>query len=164
MTLMAGGSTPYTSRKPSRVIHRHAQRRVGRQIERADVEQLLVRPVEAVQPRHVPGARARRRRRRLLPHQTEPGDGRQRGDAARSHAAIVIEFTAVTRTAAVCAGLAILCGGTACSRRAPDSPLIPATTTMVTAWLVPLNPLTDPSLTDPKLADQIQWGYKILPD
>ena len=57
-----------------------------------------------------------------------------------------------------------LLAGAACSRRAADSPLIPATTTMVTAWQVPLNPLTDPSLTDPKLADQIKWGYKIFTD
>jgi thiosulfate dehydrogenase len=65
---------------------------------------------------------------------------------------------------AACAVLATVVAAAACSRSAPAGPLIPATTTMVTAWQVPLNPLTDPSLTDPKLADQIKWGYKIFTD
>ena len=67
------------------------------------------------------------------------------------------------RLALSAAAIALL-AGTACARRAPDSPLIPATTTMVTAWQIPLNPLADPSLTDPKLGDQIRWGYKIFTD
>ena len=43
------------------------------------------------------------------------------------------------------------------------SPLIPASTTMVTAWQVPQDPTRDTSL-DPKLADQIKWGYRIFVD
>jgi thiosulfate dehydrogenase len=51
-----------------------------------------------------------------------------------------------------------------CSRSAPPSPLIAASTTMVTAWQIPQNPLTDPALTDPKLSEQIKWGYRIFVD
>lgn len=40
--------------------------------------------------------------------------------------------------------------------------LIPATTTMVTAWDVPDNPLTDPSLDDSRLSKDIRWGYKLF--
>ena len=35
---------------------------------------------------------------------------------------------------------------------------------MVTAWQVPLDPLKDPSLTDPKVAEQVKWGYRIFVD
>jgi thiosulfate dehydrogenase len=54
----------------------------------------------------------------------------------------------------------------ACARPAgkPANPLVPATTTMVTAWQVPLDPTKDPALTDPKIADPIKWGYKIFVD
>src|SRR5471032_634510 len=41
-------------------------------------------------------------------------------------------------------------------------PLIPATTTMVTAWDVPDNPLTDPSLDDSRLSKDIRWGFKLF--
>src|SRR5499427_1039749 len=40
--------------------------------------------------------------------------------------------------------------------------LIPATTTMVTAWDVPENPLTDKSLDDSRLSKDIRWGYKLF--
>src|SRR5215831_21103904 len=40
--------------------------------------------------------------------------------------------------------------------------LVPATTTMVTAWDVPGNPLTDPSLDDSRLSKDIRWGYQIF--
>src|SRR5437763_15821728 len=40
--------------------------------------------------------------------------------------------------------------------------LIPATTTMVTAWDVPQNPLTDPSLDDSRLSRDIRWGFKLF--
>jgi thiosulfate dehydrogenase len=40
--------------------------------------------------------------------------------------------------------------------------LIPASTTMVTAWDVPQNPLTDASLDDSKLSKDIRWGYKLF--
>src|SRR6185295_2956854 len=50
-----------------------------------------------------------------------------------------------------------------CARSAPG-PLVAASTTMVTAWQIPQNPLTDPALTDPKLSEQIKWGYRIFVD
>ena len=40
--------------------------------------------------------------------------------------------------------------------------LIPASTTMVTAWDIPQNPLTDASLDDSKLSKDIRWGYKLF--
>jgi thiosulfate dehydrogenase len=59
--------------------------------------------------------------------------------------------------------------GVACSRmpRSPGgapsaTPLIPARTTMVTAWQVPKNPLTDPTLDDSRLSAEIRWGFKIF--
>jgi thiosulfate dehydrogenase len=55
--------------------------------------------------------------------------------------------------------LALACGS--CARPAPRSPLIPATTTMVTAWQIPQDPTQDKAL-DPKLADQIKWGYRLF--
>jgi thiosulfate dehydrogenase len=50
----------------------------------------------------------------------------------------------------------------ACVRRPAPSPLVPAATTMVTAWEVPQDPSKDPSLTDPRLGEQIRWGYRIF--
>src|SRR5262245_4436961 len=43
-----------------------------------------------------------------------------------------------------------------------DGPLIPAKMTMVTAWDVPSNPLTDKTLDDSRLSKEIKWGYKIF--
>src|SRR5882724_6194561 len=40
--------------------------------------------------------------------------------------------------------------------------LVPASTTMVTAWDVPENPLTDKSLDDSRLSKDIRWGYKLF--
>lgn len=51
-----------------------------------------------------------------------------------------------------------------CSRGPNRTPLVAASTTMVTAWQVPQNPLTDPTLDDPRLAEQIKWGYRIFTD
>ena len=68
---------------------------------------------------------------------------------------------------ATCAAVVVslVAAAGACSRSArPSNPLVPATTTMVTAWQVPLDPLKDPTLTDPKVADQIKWGYRIFVD
>jgi thiosulfate dehydrogenase len=55
-------------------------------------------------------------------------------------------------------------GAWACAWSGPPSPLISASTTMVTAWQIPRDPLLDPSLTDPKLAEPIKWGYRIFVD
>src|SRR5881628_236299 len=51
-----------------------------------------------------------------------------------------------------------------CSRARRDPPLIRSTTTMVTAWQVPQNPLEDKSLDNSPLAEQIRWGYRIFTD
>jgi thiosulfate dehydrogenase len=57
--------------------------------------------------------------------------------------------------------LAVAAGSCA---KPPPNPLIPASTTMVTAWQIPKDPTHDPSLTDAKLGDQIRWGYRIFVD
>ena len=41
-------------------------------------------------------------------------------------------------------------------------PLISSRTTMVTAWEIPKNPLTDPALDHSRLADEIRWGFRIF--
>ena len=45
-----------------------------------------------------------------------------------------------------------------------NGPLISSKTTMQTAWDFPRNPLTDPSLDDTKLSNDIRWGFKIFTD
>src|SRR5262249_15233218 len=58
---------------------------------------------------------------------------------------------------------AVSCG--ACSRpKTPPNPLIAASTTMVTAWQIPLDPLKQAIAGDAKLTDQIKWGYRIFVD
>jgi thiosulfate dehydrogenase len=61
-------------------------------------------------------------------------------------------------------GAALAFAAVSCARPAPPSPLIPAATTMVTAWQIPQDPTQDPKLTDPKLGEQIKWGYRIFID
>ena len=51
-----------------------------------------------------------------------------------------------------------------CSRLREKSPLVAATSTMVTAWVVPRNPLEDDTLGNSPLAEQIRWGYRIFVD
>jgi thiosulfate dehydrogenase len=61
-------------------------------------------------------------------------------------------------------------GAAACSKTPKTSngvpllagQLIPASTTMVTAWDMPQNPLTDPSLDDSRLSKDIRWGFKLF--
>lgn len=65
----------------------------------------------------------------------------------------------------ICLALVVSCAG--CARHEPKSPLIAATTTMVTAWQVPLNPLDGASpagASDQRASDQIRWGFKIFTD
>src|SRR4051794_24516440 len=56
----------------------------------------------------------------------------------------------------------------ACAKKAPppppkfSGPLISSKTTMTTAWEFPKNPLTDASLDDSKLSNEIRWGFKIF--
>ena len=40
--------------------------------------------------------------------------------------------------------------------------LVPASTTMVTAWDIPQNPLKDSTLDDSRLSKDIRWGYKLF--
>ena len=64
-------------------------------------------------------------------------------------------------------GVVFATGAGACSPAGsgkPGSPLISAATTMVTAWEVPKNPLTDSSLDESPLSKQIRWGYQIFVD
>jgi thiosulfate dehydrogenase len=58
------------------------------------------------------------------------------------------------------------CLASACARRpAADAPrLVAASTTMVTAWQVPSNPLEDKTLDKSPLAEQVRWGYQIFTD
>ena len=51
---------------------------------------------------------------------------------------------------------------TACSRAGNSGPLISSRTTMMTAWEFPKNPLTDPTLDDSKLSNEIRWGFRIF--
>jgi thiosulfate dehydrogenase len=45
---------------------------------------------------------------------------------------------------------------------AANTILIPASATMVTAWDIPKNPLTDSSLTGNPLSQQIRWGFQLF--
>ena len=45
-----------------------------------------------------------------------------------------------------------------------SGPLVSSATTMVTAWFIPKNPLTDPSLDNSKLSQDIKWGFRIFTD
>lgn len=72
------------------------------------------------------------------------------------------------------ASVLALCAVSACSTPQPpapgapvlryklNGPLVPATMTMVTAWDVPQNPLTDTSLDQSKLSKEIQLGYRLF--
>jgi thiosulfate dehydrogenase len=72
-------------------------------------------------------------------------------------------IVSVTRVACAIVMAAVSAAG--CSRsRTPPNRLIPASTTMVTAWQIPQDPLKEPLVGDAKLADQIKWGYRIFVD
>ena len=43
-----------------------------------------------------------------------------------------------------------------------NGPLVPARMTMVAAWDVPQNPLTDKTLDQSKLSKEIQLGYRLF--
>jgi thiosulfate dehydrogenase len=65
--------------------------------------------------------------------------------------------------------LILVVSAAACSRgyRPPpkySGPLINSKTTMVTAWEFPRNPLTDPSLDNSPLSNDIRWGFKLFTD
>ena len=75
------------------------------------------------------------------------------------------------RTTAFASALLLVVAAAGCSRaKVPTTlsgvplagPLIPARTTMVTAWDVPKNPLTDPTLDDSRLSRDIRWGFRLF--
>src|SRR5256712_9409520 len=43
-----------------------------------------------------------------------------------------------------------------------SGPLVSSATNMVTAWYVPKNPLTDRSLDNSKLSQDIKWGFRLF--
>ena len=45
-----------------------------------------------------------------------------------------------------------------------NGPLVSSRTTMATAWVLPKNPLTDPTLDNSKLSNEIKWGFKLFTD
>jgi thiosulfate dehydrogenase len=75
----------------------------------------------------------------------------------RDSIARTILFIAFTVAAAL--------GAFSCGRAKRSArPLVPSSTTMVTAWQVPRNPLDDPTLDTSPLAKQIRWGFQIFTD
>jgi thiosulfate dehydrogenase len=69
----------------------------------------------------------------------------------------------------VCLGGCVACGpstrpAAGAFRYELSGPLIPSRMTMVTAWDVPQNPLTDATLDDSPLSRDIRWGYRIFTD
>ena len=62
--------------------------------------------------------------------------------------------------------IALLSGYSVPGESDPDSLryglLIPGSTTMVTAWSIPRNPLTDSTLVGSPRGDQIRWGYRLF--
>jgi thiosulfate dehydrogenase len=87
---------------------------------------------------------------------------------------IALDLHSAMRRAVTFLPVSLLVGltaGAACTRTAVPTtssgvplagPLIPARTTMVTAWDFPKNPLTDRTLDDSKLASDIRWGFKLF--
>jgi thiosulfate dehydrogenase len=67
------------------------------------------------------------------------------------------------RSARVLALALIVSGCTGVAQPA-RSPLVAASTTMVTAWQVPHNPLEDPTLDQSALANEIRAGYRMFTD
>ncbi len=59
------------------------------------------------------------------------------------------------------ASTVLLLGATSCAGASKPA-LISSTTTMVTAWEIPKNPLTDPELDKSRLSEQIRWGFRIF--
>jgi thiosulfate dehydrogenase len=77
----------------------------------------------------------------------------------------------MVRVATFLPALALVVALSGCTRMAQPTtssgvplvgPLIPARTTMVTAWDFPKNPLTDPGLDDSRLSSDIRWGFKLF--
>jgi len=65
------------------------------------------------------------------------------------------------------AALSAACNGTPVPKTRSGVPLlagvlIPASTTMVTAWDIPQDPLADSALDDSPLSKDVRWGYKLF--
>src|SRR5207245_9778729 len=45
-----------------------------------------------------------------------------------------------------------------------SGPLVSSATNMVTAWYLPKNPVTDRSLDNSKLSQDIKWGFRLFTD
>ena len=92
-------------------------------------------------------------------------------DASRKDPSYTIDGFAMTWRARTLTTVAALLCAASCSRTPVQrtssgvplaGPLIPARTTMVTAWDVPKNPLNDTSLDDSRLSKDIRWGFRIF--
>jgi thiosulfate dehydrogenase len=76
-------------------------------------------------------------------------------------AALVSAFLFITQAAAWsgCTGRSV---PTTLSGVPLVGPLVPARTTMVTAWDFPKNPLKDSSLDESRLSSDVRWGFKLF--
>jgi thiosulfate dehydrogenase len=66
-----------------------------------------------------------------------------------------------TALTSIAAAALLTIAAASCAPPARPNPLIAASTTMVTAWQIPQDPTSDTTL-DPKIADQIKWGYRLF--
>src|SRR5207249_1796145 len=64
----------------------------------------------------------------------------------------------------VAVGVLLTTGSCARTNPGTRAPLVSAKSTMVTAWELPHNPLTDTTLGNSPLAEQIRWGFKLFVD
>jgi thiosulfate dehydrogenase len=60
--------------------------------------------------------------------------------------------------------LVLLSSAGACARATTPAPLVPATSTMVSAWDVPQSPLNDPTLDSSPMGTQIRAGFQMFVD
>ncbi len=62
--------------------------------------------------------------------------------------------------------IALTIAAAACARAPAENrpALVKASTTMVTAWQVPFNPLEDRALDNSPLSEQIRWGFRLFTD
>jgi thiosulfate dehydrogenase len=77
----------------------------------------------------------------------------------RRHIQVLVSIFAVVGSAAGCS---FGSQGPGRASNILSGPLISSRTTMVTAWEIPRNPLTDRTLDDSKLSNDIRWGYRIF--
>jgi len=85
---------------------------------------------------------------------------------------LALDYATMNRARIWLTILAVLAATTACNRAPRRTTvngvpllagmLVPASTTMVTAWDIPENPLTDSSLDNSRLSTDIRWGYKLF--